>query len=143
MQDATMNTNARGRPADMAGRARLLALSLIAPALVTLAACSGSSGADTAVNPAGPTTPNTGYNGPAPATADIQSFKINLYDNIRSTNRCGACHSVEGGQTPMFARSDDVNLAYADANGVVTLTSPSEPSLAEQCIESTPSLGIR
>ncbi len=56
----------------------------------------------------------------------MQSFKINLWDNIRPQNRCGTCHSVEGGQTPMFARSDDVNLAYAAANSVVTLTSPKD-----------------
>ena len=63
---------------------------------------------------------------PAPNTPDVQSFKINLWENIRPQNRCGTCHSVEGGQTPMFARSDDVNLAYAAANSVVTLTSPKD-----------------
>ena len=59
------------------------------------------------------------YSGPAPATADVQAFKINLWENIRANNRCGTCHSAEGGQAPMFARSDDVNLAYAAANAVV------------------------
>ncbi len=87
-----------------------------------LAGCSGGSGADVQVIPGsggGPTTQN--YTGPAPATADVQSFKINLWDNIQADNRCGTCHSDTGGQTPMFARRDDVNLAYAAANSVVDL----------------------
>jgi hypothetical protein len=95
-------------------------------ALICIAGCSGGSGAETQVNPASGQAANTGYNGPAPATADVQSFKINLFDNVRLNNRCGACHGVDIGQSPMFARSDDVNLAYADANGVVALDSPAD-----------------
>jgi hypothetical protein len=97
----------------------------------TLTACAGG-GADTEINPATGTTTVASYTGPAPATADIQSFKINLYDNIRSSNRCGACHSVDGGQAPMFARGDDVNLAYADANGVVNLASPADSLIVQR-----------
>ena len=52
---------------------------------------------------------------PGAATADVQAFKINLWDNIKATNRCGSCHDA-GGQSPLFAREDDVNLAYAEAN---------------------------
>ena len=104
----------------------ILRLGLAAIALGALAACGGGSGAAVQQNPSGAPSGTSGYSGPAPATADIQAFKINLYDNIRSSNRCGACHSVDGGQTPMFARSDDVNIAYAEANGVVTLTSPKD-----------------
>ena len=86
-----------------------------------LAGCGG--GADTVQNPV--TTPVTpaAYSGPAPATADVQSFKINVWDNLKATNRCGQCHT-EGGQAPQFVRQDDINLAYAAANGVVTLSSP-------------------
>jgi hypothetical protein len=99
--------------------------------IATLTACAGG-GADTEVNSAVGTTTVSTYTGPAPATADVQSFKVNLYDNIRSSNRCGACHSVEGGQAPMFARGDDVNLAYADANGVVNLASPVDSLMVER-----------
>ncbi len=100
----------------------------------SLAACSGGSGPAVVQNPTtgGGTVDAQAYKGPAPDTADIQSFKINLYDNIRSSDRCGACHSVEGGQTPMFARSDDVNLAYAAANQVVTLTSPQDSLMVQK-----------
>ena len=102
-------------------------------AVLALAACAGGgSGADTQVNAAagGPTTST--YTGPAPATADVQSFKINLFDNIRGNNRCGSCHSVAGGQAPMFARSDDVNLAYAEANPVVDLLVPSDSRIVQK-----------
>ena len=96
---------------------------LIALALLTLAACGG--GAPTSVNPQ--TTPPVvaDYTGPAPSTADVQAFKINLWDNIKANNRCGGCHNATG-QTPRFARNDDVNLAYADANAVVNLTQPDQ-----------------
>jgi hypothetical protein len=89
--------------------------------LALLAGCGG--GADTTENPVttGGTPP--AYNGPAPATADVQSFKINVWDNLKASNRCGQCH-VAGGQAPQFVRQDDINLAYAAANGIVNLASP-------------------
>ena len=55
----------------------------------------------------------------------MQAFKINVWDNLKATNRCGQCH-VAGGQTPQFVRQDDVNLAYAAANTVVDLASPQD-----------------
>lgn len=92
-----------------------------------LSACSGGSGADVEQNPGVPgSAPTSNYNGPPPSTADVQQFKINLWDNVQANNRCGTCHSDTGGQTPMFARRDDINLAYSAANGVVTLASPKD-----------------
>jgi hypothetical protein len=90
---------------------------------LSLAGCGG--GAATEANPV--TAPPTGptYNGPPPATADVQAFRINLWENIKATNRCGQCHGA-GGQVPLFARGDDVNLAYEAANTVVDLTQPSD-----------------
>jgi mono/diheme cytochrome c family protein len=86
-----------------------------------LAGCGG--GAKTVENPAtGGSAPPT-YSGPAPATADVQSFKINVWDNLKASNRCGQCHT-DGGQAPQFVRQDDINLAYAAANGIVNLSSP-------------------
>lgn len=106
--------------------ARILAAGLALGAATLLAACGGGSGADVEENPGTGSVNVSSYTGPAPSTADVQSFKINLWDNVRASNRCGTCHSVEGGQAPMFARSDDVNLAYAAANQVVTLSSPED-----------------
>lgn len=92
-----------------------------------LSACSGGSGADVEQTPGQPiTTTTSNYNGPPPSTADVQSFKINLWDNVQANNRCGTCHSDTGGQAPMFARRDDINLAYSAANSVVMLTSPQD-----------------
>jgi cytochrome c553 len=90
---------------------------------VVLSACSG--GAATTANPNGSTVTAASYSGPAPGTADVQAFKVNLWQNINTPNRCGNCHKA-GGQSPMFARSDDVNLAYNDALGVVNLAQPDQ-----------------
>ena len=53
----------------------------------------------------------------------MQAFKLNVWDNLQTTNRCGQCHGT-GGQAPSFVRSDDINLAYAAANSVVDLATP-------------------
>jgi hypothetical protein len=112
----------------MITRARVLALATVA--VFALTACGGGgSGADTQQNPPPPASPGSTYNGPPPATADVQAFKLNLWDNIQANNRCGSCHSIAGGQSPMFARNDDINLAYQDANLVVTLTTPEDSEM--------------
>ena len=109
---------------------RARALALVAIAGSALAGCGGGgSGAETQQNPPPPPSPGSTYNGPPPATSDVQAFKLNLWDNIQADNRCGTCHSVSGGQSPMFARNDDINLAYQEANLVVTLTSPEDSEM--------------
>jgi hypothetical protein len=108
-----------------ASRTLLRAASLAALALL-ITSCGG--GASTEQNnPPAPTT-QTRYTGAAPATDDIQSFRVSLWENIRGSNRCGACHN-EGNQAPQFARSDDVNLAYSAAYPLADLTSPSDSRL--------------
>lgn len=105
--------------------ARLTALALLS--VLALAGCGG--GASTEQSPvtegpvAGPT-----YNGPAPMTADIQAFRISFWENVRGTNRCGNCHGA-GGQSPQFARSDDVNAAYQQASGIVDRNNPSQSTV--------------
>src|SRR5271165_2812805 len=92
-----------------------------------LSACGGG-GAPTVANVA-PSQAATAsaYTGPAPATADVQAFEVNLWNNIRVQNRCGQCHNATSpAQMPNFARSDDVNLAYVQANTVVNLAQPSQ-----------------
>lgn len=98
-------------------------------ALMAAAALAGcSSGADVEENPVTSVAPSPDYTGPAPSTDDVQSFKIEVWDNVRTDNRCGACHGT-GGQAPTFARTDDVNLAYEQANTIVDLTSPADSRL--------------
>lgn len=95
--------------------------------LAALAACSGG-GAPTEVNPVTTPPPVADYTGPAPANADVQAFRINLWENIKASNRCGGCHNA-GGQSPNFARNDDVNLAYQAAIALVELTQPDQSRL--------------
>ena len=64
------------------------------------------------------------YSGPAPLSDDIQRFQENLWPNIIDTQRCGGCHSVEGGREPLFARVDDINKAYSAVESLVDLTEP-------------------
>lgn len=107
-------------------RATRSSLAVVCMSLL-LVACGG--GADTEPLPV--TTPPvvSEYTGPAPATADVQSFRINVWDNLKATNRCGTCHTVQGGQSPMFVRQDDVNTAYAEATPIADLTSPADSTL--------------
>lgn len=90
-----------------------------------LAGCGGES---TQSNPVTNNTVSSSYTGPAPANADVQAFRLNVWDNLKADNRCGGCH-IEGGQSPMFVRQDDVNLAYAAANTVANLASPADSRL--------------
>lgn len=73
-------------------------------------------------------TPNNTYSGPAPQTEDIQKYKTALFDNIATSDRCGACHKVDE-QAPYFARFDDVNLAYAATTPLVELATPAQSRL--------------
>jgi hypothetical protein len=95
-----------------------------------LGGCGG--GAGTTENPITGVIPPSAYSGPPPATADVQAFKLNLWDNIQASNRCGGCHTDSVGQTPLFARHDDINLAYEAANTVINLTEPAESRLVER-----------
>jgi Concanavalin A-like lectin/glucanases superfamily len=121
---AALDSNMRKSPAF-----RALAIGLTALMLAALAACSSSGGAPTTVNQsAGGTAQAQTYTGPPAQNADIQAFQVNLWQNIIPSNRCGGCHH-QGGQSPMFARSDDVNLAYQAALPLVDLTNPSQSTL--------------
>ncbi len=102
---------------------------LIAAGALVLSACGG--GAETTPNPVTSGGSAATYTGPAPATADVQAFKINVWDNLKANNRCGQCH-VAGGQAPTFVRQDDVNLAYQAANGIVTRSSPRDSRMVQK-----------
>jgi hypothetical protein len=102
------------------------ALWLALAASAALTACGGGGAPTTATGATAPTSSANAYTGPAPATADVQTFAVNFWANVRVQNRCGQCHNATSpAQMPNFARSDDVNLAYAQANTVVNLQQPS------------------
>ena len=46
-------------------------------------------------NPITSAPPVADYTGPAPQNADVQAFKLNLWENIKANNRCGGCHNAE------------------------------------------------
>src|ERR1700720_2839312 len=104
---------------------RITGLAALA-ASIALSACGGA-GAPTTTNPAPSQAVRAdAYTGPPAATADVTAFQVNFWNNVRTQNRCGQCHnSTTPAQLPNFARSDDVNLAYAQANTVVNLATPS------------------
>ena len=103
---------------------RIAGLALLAVSM-TLSACGGGGAPTTATAATAPMSTAASYTGPAAATADVQAFEINFWNNVRVQNRCGQCHNATSpAQMPNFARSDDVNLAYAQANTVVNLSAP-------------------
>ncbi len=103
----------------------------IYPLLITLmfmlAACSGGSGEAVKSNldlvPGNASSRSLVLSGPPPQTDDVQRFRIQLWENIAADNRCGQCHGVNG-QSPNFARNDNINTAYDQANPLVNLDQP-------------------
>jgi mono/diheme cytochrome c family protein len=115
---------------------RLFPIALITLASSVLVACGGSSGsgAATVVNQ---DTSNEEpvefvYTGPDPVSSDVQNFRVNVWDNLVSGERCGACHT---NQEPAFLQTDDINAAYAVANEYVDLDIPSESRLVTKVAE--------
>jgi len=114
-------------------RDRTLRLSLIVLLGAGLTACGGGESTTQNQNTFGSGAATT-YTGPAPATADVQAFKLNVWDNLNPTNRCNDCHDVGGAAPTPFVRMDDVNLAYAAVNSLVDLQTPANSNLVTKMI---------
>jgi hypothetical protein len=101
--------------------------------IVTILTACGGGSADVIQTPAPAPLDNAPitYSGPVASTPDVTQFKLELWDNISSQDRCGACH-VQDNQSPAFARNDDINLAYSAANSLVNFTSPEDSSLVSK-----------
>ncbi|MDH5255003.1 MAG: LamG domain-containing protein, partial [Gammaproteobacteria bacterium] len=111
----------------------LLQACTIALAASILVACGG--GAGTERLPPNNVTPPATYTGPAPQTIDIQNFMNALWTNVRNGGvaRCASCHGNT--QTPLFARDDDVNLAWAAADQLVNRTDPGTSTIVQKMAE--------
>jgi len=101
--------------------------------ILLLSGCGGDSSVSETPQPAPKDTGPFIYNGPAAKTEDIQQFKIQLWDNIVGNDKCGACHN-QTGQSPQFARSDDVNLAYGAITSQINLLNPEQSPLVTKVI---------
>jgi len=89
-----------------------------------LFACGGSETVvqETPAPPPSDTRPPATYSVPPPSTDDVQNFKLNVWDNLSTADKCGACH-IQDQQSPSFARFDDINEAYAITNTLVNKNS--------------------
>ena len=103
--------------------------------VLLLAGCGG--GASTEINPPTSNTitvSSSSYNGPNAQTEDVRAFQVNVWERLRVSDRCGACH-IEAGQSPMYVRQDDVKLAYSVANPLIDLESPASSRLVTKVAE--------
>jgi hypothetical protein len=105
-------------------------LGLVALAASILTACGG--GAGTERLPPNSLPPPTTYSGPPPQTADIQNFMNAFWTNVRNGGvaRCSGCHGTT--QTPLFARDDDVNLAWAAADQLINRADPPSSAIVQK-----------
>lgn len=122
------HTGARaGMAVRAAGAGLLLCLAF------ALGGCLG--GASTETNPnagAGAGGVAASYSGPAPATADVQAYRLYVWENLKDRGRCGQCH-VQGGTAPVgFVRDDDINLAWQAANTIVDRSNPAQSPMVEK-----------
>jgi hypothetical protein len=101
-------------------------------ASVVLAACGG--GAATTENPLTQAPPpgTAPYTGPAARDSDVLRYQQEFWSNAKTSDRCGNCHNETVGQTPMFVRNDDINLAYDEALTVVDDTQPELSRVVEK-----------
>ena len=72
---------------------QVLKFSLALVILSLLQSCNPGSGAPVVQNSLTTTAVVSNYSGPPPATADVQAFKLALWDNLVPNNRCGSCHN--------------------------------------------------
>jgi hypothetical protein len=114
----------------LAGLVKRLALPLFVSFGVVLTGCSGGSGSGTEsnINTEQEEVDTAIYEGPAPVNADVQAFKLNVWDQLIDPQRCAGCHST-GGQTPVFMRADDINAAYQIAETLVDRSNPANSRL--------------
>ncbi|MEX1033094.1 MAG: LamG domain-containing protein [Cellvibrionaceae bacterium] len=104
-----------------------LLLVVLAVATVSgFTSCSSGTGADNTPNLDDESQRGGGltYSGPPAATSDVQSFQVNVWNNLVADNRCGGCHRQGGTGEGFFVRDDDINRAYSAAITITNLSNP-------------------
>jgi len=69
------------------------------------------------------------YNGPACATQDACTFKLEFWDKMPAVSQCDNCHDGSGAAPTDFVHQSDVNVAYTQALTVVDLNDPAASTL--------------
>ena len=108
----------------------LLRVLAVAAAASVLAACGGGAGTERLSPNILP--PPVTYSGPPAQTADILNFQNAFWTNVRNGGvaNCAGCHGTT--QTPLFAREDDVNLAWAAADQLINRTDPTSSQIVQK-----------
>ncbi|MEP5764072.1 MAG: LamG domain-containing protein [Halieaceae bacterium] len=113
-----------------------LRVGVAACVLMLLQACSGGSGGGGSVREvdltADPGSSEFSYEGPAPASDDIQDFKREFYDPLAGNDRCGQCHTPGGTGSNKFVDQTDVNQAWQEARAVVNLLDPAASAVVQR-----------
>ncbi len=73
---------------------------------------------------------------PAAAGEEERAYEINVWNNLKTDNRCGQCHAdIDGGQAPYFADPANVNTSYTAALPMVDFDDPSSSLMVTKVAE--------
>jgi len=72
------------------------------------------------------------YNGPAPASEEVQGFKRAFYDPLAGNDRCGECHTPGKPGSTAFVDQADVNNAWRQARTVVNTEDPGASTVVQR-----------
>ncbi|MCB1848423.1 MAG: hypothetical protein KDI04_13860, partial [Halieaceae bacterium] len=104
--------------------------------LALLQACSGGTGGGGSERQVDLGTPGGTaefvYAGPAPASQEIQDFKVAFYDPLVGPDRCGECHTPGKSGSTHFVDQGDVNTAWQQARTVVNLEDPGASAVVQR-----------
>ncbi len=102
---------------------------LVFAAGLTIAGCGGGSQTvDLPVPQGGGDNNVVTYTGIAtPRDDQVQRFLTEFWSPVQNQATCGGCHNETTSQTPMFARFDDINMAY---DAAVTVTNTNQPAMS-------------
>jgi hypothetical protein len=104
---------------------------ILAALLATLLGACGGGGSTTQQAPSS-LPPPVSYSGPPPINDEVLRFQISLWANVRNGGvaRCAGCHGVS--QSPLFARDDNVNLAWEAANPLINSNDPGNSPIVQK-----------